>query len=193
MGLLSRFRSKPTTAHWNAGMRVLAYLHGTPDKGLEFNGDHDIVGYVDSAFADDKDYNHSTMGYTFVLNGAAVSWASKKQRGVAHSTVEAEYTAFYLAACHALWLQRLLHEMIGRKGPITIYCDSTGCISNLKNFITSNYTKHIGVKIHGSRQMVARNQIVPVYVQTDDNLADVFTKPLANAKFSKFIEGLGMT
>jgi hypothetical protein len=120
VGLLSRFRSKPTTAHWSAGMRVLAYLHGAPDKGLEFNGDHDIVGYVDSAYADDKDYNHSTMGYAFLLNGAAVSWASKKQRGIAHSTVEAEYVAFHLAACHALWLQRLLHELVGRRGPITI-------------------------------------------------------------------------
>jgi hypothetical protein len=55
VGLLSRFRSKPTTAHWSAGLRVLAYLFYTPDLGLEFCGDHDIVGYVDSAFADDKD------------------------------------------------------------------------------------------------------------------------------------------
>jgi transposase InsO family protein len=193
VGLLSRFRSKPTTAHWSAGLRVLAYLFYTPDLGLEFCGDHDIVGYVDSAFADDKDACHSTMGYTFLLNGAAVSWASKKQRGIAHSTVEAEYCAFHLAACHALWLQLLLHEMIGRKGSITIYCDSTGCISNLKNFMTSGHTKHIGVKYHAARQMVAKQQIVPVYVQTDENIADVFTKPLANTKFSKFVNGLGMT
>jgi hypothetical protein len=40
--------------------------------GLEYNADHD-VGYVDSAFLDDKDTLHSTLGYTFVLNGAAVS------------------------------------------------------------------------------------------------------------------------
>jgi hypothetical protein len=193
VGLLSRFRSKPTTAHWSAALRVLGYLYQTPDKGLEYNGDHDVVCYVDSAFADDKDIFASTMGYTFILNGAAVSWTSKKLREVAVSTVEAEYTAFHLAACHALWMQQLLWEMVGRKGPITIFCDSTGCISNLKNFITTGHTKHIGVKYHASRQMIANQRIVPVYVQTDDNIADLFTKPLVNAKFSKFVDGLGMT
>jgi transposase InsO family protein len=193
VGLLSRFRNKPTTAHWAACLRVLAYLHHTPDFGLEYNGNHDLVGYVDSAFADDKDNYHSTMGFTFLMNGAAVSWQSKKQRGIATSTVEAEYVAFHLAAQHALWLQQLLWEMIGRRGPVTIYCDSTGCISNLKNFITTGHTKHIAVKYHASRQMVAKKQVEPVYVATDDNVADVFTKPLVNAKFSKFVDGLGMT
>jgi hypothetical protein len=46
VGLLSRFRSNPTTAHWNAGMRVLAYLFHTQEKGLEYHGQSDIVGML---------------------------------------------------------------------------------------------------------------------------------------------------
>lgn len=193
VGILSRFRMEPTTSHWNAGMRVLYYLNQTQDKGLEYSGNHDVVGYVDSAYADDKDTFHSTMGYTFILNGAAVSWASKKQRTVATSTVEAEYIAFQLAAQQSIWLQKLLHEMVGRVGPITIKCDSTGCIANLKNTITSAYTKHIATRYHVSREWVANMHIVPEYIPTDENVADVFTKPLVHVKFSKFRDGLGMT
>ena len=193
VGLLSRFRTNPTTAHWTAGMRVLAYLHGTQNMGLQYNADHDLVGFVDSAYGDDKDSLHSTMGYAFMYNGAAVSWASKKQRHVATNTVEAEYVAFHLAAQQAVWLQQLLYEMVGRTGPVIINCDSTGCISNLKNPITSSHTKHIDVRFHRSRELVIDSVLVPKYISTDDNVADVFTKPLVNIKFSKFVRGLGMT
>jgi hypothetical protein len=122
-----------------------------------------------------------------------VSWASKKQRHVATSTVEAEYVAFHLAVQHAVWLQQLLHEMVDRKGLVIINCDSTGCISNLKNPITSSHTKHIDVRFHQSRELVVDHMLVPKYIFTKENVADVFTKPLVNVKFSKFVSGLGMT
>jgi hypothetical protein len=61
VGLLSKFRSNPTTAHWNAGMRVPAYLFYTQDMGLEYHGQSDIVGYADAAFADDKCTLHSFL------------------------------------------------------------------------------------------------------------------------------------
>jgi transposase InsO family protein len=193
VGLLSRFRSNPTTAHWNAGMRVLAYLFHTQEMGLEYHGQSDIVGYADAAFADDKVTLHSTMGYTFLLNGCAVSWSSRKQRHIATSTVEAEYVAFHEATKEAMKLQQLLHEMTGRMGPIIINCDSTGCIANLKNPLSSSYVKHIDARYKSSREMVGDLKIVPQYISTDENVSDVFTKPLANAKFSKFRAGLGMT
>jgi hypothetical protein len=195
VGLLSRFRASPTTSHWNAGLRVLAYLYQTQDMGLEYSADHDVVGYVDSAFVDDKDTLHSTLGYTFVLNGAAVSWGSKKQRTVATSTVEAEFVAFHEAAKEAVRLQQLLHEMLGRTGPIVINCDSTGCIANLKNPLISTYIKHVDKVYKASREMIEHLKIVPkyVYIGTDDNVADMFTKPLVHVKFAKFRDGLGMT
>jgi hypothetical protein len=193
VGLLSRFRNEPTTAHWNAGMRVLAYLSYTQDMGLEYHGQSDLVGYTDAAFADDKDTLHSTMGYTFLLNGCAVSWTSRKQKHIATSTVEAEYVAFHEAAKEAMKLQQLLHEMTGRKGPIVIHCDSTGCIANLKNPLSSSYIKHVDARYKASREMIGDLKILPQYISTDENISDVFTKPLANAKFSKFVSGLGMT
>ncbi len=118
---------------------------------------------------------HTTGCLEKLNNGAAVSWASKKQRHVATSTVEAEYVAFHLAAQHAIWLQQLLFEMVGRKGPVIINCDSMGCISNLKNPITSRHTKHMDVRFHRSRELVVDNMLLPEYISTEENVADVFT------------------
>ncbi len=193
VGLLSRCRSNPTTAHWNAGMRILAYLFHTVDMGLEYRGQSDLVGYAGAAFADDNDTLHSTMGYTFLLNGCAVSWASRKQRHIATSTVEAEYVAFHEAAKEAMKRQHLLHEMTGSMWPIVINCDSTGCIANLKTPLSSSYVKHVDARYKAIREMVGDLKIVPQYISTDENVSDVFTKPLVNAKFSKIISGLGMT
>jgi ATP sulfurylase len=128
-----------------------------------------------------------------MLSGGTVSWQSKRQQTVALSTVEAEYVAFNYAAKQACKLQLLLHEMVGRKGPVNIYCDSTGCIANLKNCMISEHTKHIAIKYHAGRESVTNQQIVPEYISTDENVADIFTKPLDNAKFSKFRDGMGMT
>jgi hypothetical protein len=86
------------------------------------------------------------MGYTFLLNGSAVFWASRKQRHIATSSVEAEYFAFHGAAKEAMKLQQLRHEMTGRTGPIVINCDSTGCIANLKNPLSSSYVKHVDAR-----------------------------------------------
>jgi hypothetical protein len=74
-------------------MRVLSYVYNTQGMGLKYHGQNDIVGFADSAFADDRDTLHRTMGYTFLLNGVAVSWSSRKQTHVAISTIEAEYEA----------------------------------------------------------------------------------------------------
>jgi hypothetical protein len=53
-------------------MRLLAYLYQTRNIGLQYSGNHDSVGYVDSACEDDRGIFHSTSGYTSVLNRAAV-------------------------------------------------------------------------------------------------------------------------
>jgi hypothetical protein len=174
-------------------MRSLAYLFHTVVMGLEYHGQSDLVGYADAAIADDKDTMHSTMGYTFLLKGCAVSGAIRKQRHSATCTVEAEYVAFHEAAKEAMKLQQLLHDMTGRIGPIVINCDSTGCIANLKNPLSSSYVKHVDARYKAIREMVGDLKIVPQYISTDENVSDAFTTALANAKFSKFISGLGMT
>jgi hypothetical protein len=71
----------------------------------------DMVVYCDSNFAGDKEDSLSTYGYAFMLNGAAVSWTSRKQSKVAHSTFEAEYVAASLTSREELWISKLMADL----------------------------------------------------------------------------------
>ena len=94
------------TQHWTAIKRILRYLKGTSNFGLQYNFDSpDCAGYSDADWAGDVGDRKSTSGYVFLLGGAAISWKSSKQSCVALSTAEAEYVALSAAAQEAIWLQ----------------------------------------------------------------------------------------
>jgi hypothetical protein len=194
VSLLARYRANPTTAHYKAGLRVVSYLLGTKEMGLVYGGtgQQTLEGYVDSDFAGDMDTRKSTTGFVFMLNGGAISWGSKKQQSVATSTVEAEYIAASHAIKEGVWLGSLLGEL-GRvvKG-VKLMMDNMGCIANLQNHVLSKYTKHISVCYHQAREKVAWGQILPEYVATDENVADMFTKPLNSPSFMKHRDSLKM-
>ena len=90
VGALARFMSCPTSTHWQAAKDVLRYLEGTKDYGLVFGGSNDLslIGFCDADYAGDLDTRRSTTGYIFTLNGAAISWQSKRQPTVAVSSTE---------------------------------------------------------------------------------------------------------
>jgi hypothetical protein len=149
--LLSRYMSNPTKHHWLAAIKVLRYLKGTRTYGLVFgntihNNGLKMEAYSDSNWAGDKDDSISTYGYVFKLNGAAVSWRSKKQDKVAHSTAEAEYVAASHTSKEALWLLKLMADT-DMKGPITIHMDNKAALSHVnENAFTPN-NRHVGVHI----------------------------------------------
>jgi hypothetical protein len=193
VGILSRYREAPTTSHWNGGMRVLRYLKGTKEVGITFGGTvHPLVGYVDSDYAGDLDNRRSTTGFVYLLNGGPVSWRSKKQESVASSTVEAEYMAYHAASKEARWLASLLRDLGRPTSQIPLYGDNQGCLANLKNPILSKYVKHIDVAFHSAREWVFKGLICPIYVKTQDNVADMFTKPLPGPVFARHRAFLGM-
>ena len=196
--LLSRYLSCPTKNHWLAAIKVLRYLNCTRTYGLVFgntvqNNGLSMVGYSDSNFAGDKDDSISTYGYCFILNGAAVSWTSRKQDRVAHSTSDAEYVAASHATREALWFNKLLHDC-DLKPPITLYMDNTTAI----NYVTdhgcniSAKNKHIAVHIHAVFERIRFQEVKFMFCPTEKMVADIFTKPLARAEFEKFRALLGI-
>jgi len=207
VSILSRFKNAPTTAHWEAGKRVLAYLKGTADLGLtygggqsgiaayvdaNFIGDQQVEVYVDADYAGCLDTRKSTSGFVFKINGGAVNWGSKKQKSVASSTVESEYIAFHAVGKEVKWMRGLLIELGEKPQTITVQGDNKGCLSNLMNPMPSSHVKHIDVSYHMVRELVATGMINPVYVASAANVADIFTKALDRAKFEKFRKELGL-
>jgi hypothetical protein len=75
------------------------------------NGHTNVIGYSDSDWAGNALDCRSTTGYCMFVSGNLVSWKSKKQRVVAHSSVEAKYRAMASAACELVWLKCLLTDL----------------------------------------------------------------------------------
>ena len=187
---LSQKLENPGPAEWVMLKHVLRYLKGSMNSGLIYqksNNGLSLAGYSDSDWASSED-RRSTTGYYFSLShdGPPVSWKSRKQPTTALSSCEAEYMAFTECVQEACFLQMLLSEIIPISEPIAIYGDNQGAIALIKNPIVSNRSKQIDVKHHFVREKFASKFIDVVYVSTDDNVADVFTKPITKNKLLRF-------
>ena len=111
ISLLSRYMSNPGIDHWNALKYLLRYSNSSLHLGLCYEkrkASLDLVGFVDSNFAGDRDSRKSTTAFYFTLGGDCISWKSQLQPLVALSSTEAEYVAMTDAVKEATWLRRLL-------------------------------------------------------------------------------------
>jgi hypothetical protein len=213
MSALSRFNASPTTAHQGAVKRALRYIRNTTDFGICYGGKKQLqdqyptlLGFADSDWAGDKDYRKSTTGYTFILNGGAVSWKSGRQQSVALSSTEAEYVAYAEAAKEAIWLRRLLTETDLRKPydedistkskwgqvPITIRIDNSGAFDLAHNPKHHERTKHIDIRHHFIRETVEKGLVRLIRIPTHEQTADILTKPLTKAPFEQCRHGTGI-
>jgi hypothetical protein len=114
---VSRFMQRPTTDHQQAVKRIIRYVAGTLDHGLYYQrcpGEAHLIGYSDSDHASDIDTSKSMSRILFFFGKCLVSWQSVKQQVVALSSCEAEYIAASTASTQAIWLVRLLSDLLGR-------------------------------------------------------------------------------
>ena len=194
VGTLSQFIQNLGPAHWEALKQVISYLGSTKNLWLTFGGNNRtmVEGYCDSDWASQQ-HHHSISGFSFHFGHGAVSWSSKKQNIVALSSMEAEYIAQTHAAKEAMWLQIFISEMQGKKEKgITLLCDNQGAIALAKDNKFHSRTKHIDLHYHFICEAVEDRKINVKYIPTSENVADIFTKPLAKPKFVRFVETLGL-
>ena len=99
-----QFNNVPGEPHWEAVKQIYRYLSGTKSFALTFGGvKKGLEGYTDADGAS-QEHRRAISGYAYLLDGGAVSWASRKQELVTLSTAEAEYVAATHAAKEGLWL-----------------------------------------------------------------------------------------
>ena len=193
VSVVSRYMANPGKVHWQAVKWIFRYLKGTVNTCLEFGRNSDILsGYVDSDFAGDLDRRRSLTGYIFSIGGCAVSWKATLQPTVALSTTEAEFMAATEAVKEAMWMRGLLGELsLGHK-EITVYCDSQSAIHLTKDQMFHDRTKHIDVKYHFIREVIAQGNVKVKKIGTEDNPADMLTKPLPVTKFKYCLDLVGI-
>ena len=111
---------------------------------------------------------------------------------VALSSTEAEYIAIADVIKEAVWLQGLLTEANLTEGKVTIYSDSQSAIHLSKNPVYHERTKHVDVRFHFVRDVVAQGLIELKKVPTEENPADMGTKIITPAKFKHCLKLLSM-
>lgn len=202
---LSQFGINPGPIHLTALKRVYRYLRGTTNLGITYsrNGNDnlqmyadfkDVVLYTDADWANNQDDRKSISGYVSMLSGGATTWSSKKQATVALSTMEAEYVALAHAARENIWLRSLFTELgIPPTSPIPILCDNRGAIDFSFNTGFHGRSKHIDMRHHFIRQKVESGEASVSHCASEDNLADIFTKPLSRDVHELQVHKLGMT
>lgn len=211
VGILSRHAACPGPAHVTAAKRVVQYLYNTRSLGLTYRRQANLLktnvplmyergqhhqadtGNVPQFFAD-SDYaadetRRSTMGIVTMLNGGPISWTSTLGKTVALSTCEAEVMAACSAARDALHISRMLQDLqlVPLNYTLQIAEDNSACISQAHAGIRHiRNAKHYEVKLRFLQDLVVQKQIEFVYCPTDEQLADFFTKPLEEEKFTFF-------
>nr|KAJ0214957.1 hypothetical protein LSAT_V11C300107720 [Lactuca sativa] len=179
---LSQYTVNPGTEHWKAVGRVLGYLKRTSTFELTDSSSNGILeGYSDASWIDHTSDSKSTSGWIYTLVGGAISWASKKQTCIAHSTMEVELIALAAAGKEAEWIRDLLMDIRLCDIPmpsIPMYCDSEATLSKVYNAVYNGKSRHVGLRHNFVRQLIESGTIKVVYVKTSRNLADPFTKPL---------------
>ena len=130
-----------------------------------------------------------------MLGGGAVSWASKKQTCITHSTMEAEFLALAAAGKEAEWLRNMLLDIKlwpQQMSAISLNCDSEATLSRAYNKIYNGKSRHISLRHAYVRQLISDGIITGVYVKSCNNLADPFTKGLPRDIVSTMFKEIGL-
>ena len=199
VGQLSQYCNEPTVRHWNAVLRVLRYLKDTIEYSVSYGtgkgNTPKLQGYCDADYAGDIVDRRSTTGHIYLLYGGPITWTSVKQRCIATSTTESEYISLSEASKQGQWIRALLRELqrtqyLDSTLVTPIFSDNQGCIALAKDPVAHSRTKHIDVRYHYIRELIAYGKTTISYIPTEEMVADMLTKPLSLTAFRRCISGL---
>ena len=154
-----------------------------------------LDGVSDSKYAGDKDNRISVYGYILYFCEAPIAWKSKAGKSVTLSSTEAEYFAASEVAKEVIYTKQLVESMGFKiKLPIVIRVDNVGAIYIANNHTMSQRTKHIDICAHFVQEFIADGILKIVFIRSEDNDADIFTKNTTEDLFikhsSKNVEGV---
>ena len=199
----ARFVHDPKRSHERAMIRLVRYLKSTkergiiyepkPELGLECFVDADFASGWTQADADNAEQVMSRTGFVIRYAGCPIGWSSKLQSEIALSTAEAEYIALSQALREVIPLMTLLQELgtvfkLYTAKPdfmCKVWEDNQSCIAMAESTKFSPRTKHIALKYHHFKQFQESGRIKVSYINTEDQLADILTKPLNDLAFFK--------
>jgi hypothetical protein len=198
----ARFNANPMLCHEKAVKRIARYLLSSSDKGIHYKPDSTtgLEVYVDADFAGGwtpgDEHNPkcvlSRTGYVIMYAEGPNTWSSKLQTKIALSTTEAEYIALSQSMRKTIPFLNIMAE-IGNildvfspkpKVHCKVFEDNMSCIKVAESPKFTPCTKHIAIKYHHFRKHVADGTVTIHHIDTKQQIADIFTKPLDEGLFN---------
>ena len=180
-----------TPGHWKAMERTIKYVLDTENYALKIkpnkkNGFFTLGGVSDSEFGGDKDTRVSVYGFLLFFCEGLIAWKSKAGKSVTLSSTEAEYFGTSELAKEVIFAKQILETMgVILEFPIIIEVDNTGAIYIANNYTTGQRTKHIDIRAHFVREFIEDGVLKVVFVRSEDNGADIYTKNTTEFLFEK--------
>ncbi|KAL1200883.1 Retrovirus-related Pol polyprotein from transposon RE2 [Cardamine amara subsp. amara] len=196
VGKLSQYMHQPTSEHWTAAKRVLRYLAGTANAGIFLRRSNNLAlhAFSDADWGGNKDNYFSIGAYVVFLGQHPVAWSSKKQKGIARSSTEAEYRSVANTASEVRWVISLLTELkLQSTQPPVLYCDNIGATYICANHAFHSRMKHVALDYHFIRDLVQSGVLSVRHVSSADQLADALTKPLPHGRFHSLFDKIGFS
>lgn len=181
---LTKCMDKATPEAYKQLLRCIKFVEITSTLGLKIEPTlfgreivWKIVVFSDSDWAGDKQTRRSISGFIMFLCGVAIMWRSKQQKAVTLSSTEAEFYAASEAVKEILFVAQVLLDLgVPVHTPIEVKIDNMGAIFMSGNASSSTRTRHVDTRWHFVRELQDQGAIEVVFVKTEDNWADGFTK-----------------
>jgi hypothetical protein len=163
----------------------MRYLVLTPYLGLWYpKGAHfKLIGYFDVDYVGCKVDRKSTSETYQFLYRSIVCWSFKKQNSVTLSTTEEEYVATGSCCAQLLWIRQTLKDYGYTLNHVLLLRDNESPIKIAYNPCEHFRTKHIDIRHHFLRDHAIKGDIMFSYVRTNEQLTNIFTKPLHERRF----------
>ena len=147
-----------------------------------------LTCYVDADHARDKLTRRSVTGILVFLNNTPISWTSKRQKTVESSTYGSELVASRIAVEMIISLRYFI-SMLGShlEESSLLLGDNMAVILNTTFPSSSLKKKHQACNYHKVRESIAAGFINFAHIKSEDNMADILTKPLGKAAFERII------
>nr|GFC15034.1 hypothetical protein [Tanacetum cinerariifolium] len=151
-----------------------------------------LTAFADADHAGCQDTRRSTSGSVQFLRERLISWSSKRHKSAAISSTEAEYIALSGCCAQILWMRSQLSDYGLVFNKIPMYCDNKSAIALCCNNVQHSRSKHIDIRYHFIKEQVEQGVIELYFVNTEYQLADLFTKALGRERIEFLTNKLGM-
>jgi hypothetical protein len=183
---IARMSNHPSESVCIAVNHLFAYLNKNRDMGLMFERQDtsEVIAWSDSDYAGDLNDYKSTSGIAVFFGLLIICWYCSKQPTTAQSSTDAEAISMNFATKEVVWIRGFLKELgVDLSLPTRMKGDNVAAIMLSKNPMFHKRTKHIMVKISYLQEMVKESITIWEYIETNLNIADMFTKALHRVKF----------